>query len=117
LVFILLYEYVGVTVLVTPVGNVVILVVGVTVLVKLTDTVFVLDNLDDIEYVGLVDCVFVAILLFVTEFVLTEDFELSTDLVKVVEAVEDLERPAEAVYVVDTVDVLELLDEPVFVGD
>ena len=48
-VLILLNVFVVVTVLVTPVGNVVILVVGVTVLVKLTDTVFVLDNLDDKE--------------------------------------------------------------------
>ena len=48
-VLILLNVFVVVTVLVTPVGNVVILVVGVLVLVKLTDTVFVLDNRDDKE--------------------------------------------------------------------
>ena len=105
------------TVFVTPVGNVVILVVGVFTTVGDNECVIVglLDG--DIDGELLTDCVLVLIALFV---IVTDIFELDDGfklLVIVVVPVEDLELVVEDVNVTETVDVFELLVEPVIVED
>ena len=115
--FLLLNVFVGLTVNVTPVGNVVALIVAEFITDELI--VSVIEGLVDfdIDGEGLTLCVFVLspdVVTVIVGFVVKEDFKLP-DIVVVAVPVFELED--DAVKLTVDVDVLELLLEPVIVAE